>query len=393
MVKFSVKGTWNRGWRDIVSVVRIVAPVAALTLAAPAFAAGAEEAQPLRLCADPTNLPFSSDNPATPGVYLEIGQALAKALGRPISYDWYKSYFGKRTVRVTLLGKQCDAMIGLTPSDDFMGPAVIFSKSITREGYALVTAKGRKLGRIDDLKPLRVAVQYQTTPQNLLALRDDIQKVTVLSPEEGMKALDQGKADVAFIWGPVAGWLNKTEYGDRYAIQTTDGEGLLWPVAVGFAKGSKELRDQIDAQLPAMAATISEIAAKYGLPSDTPIKLSAAPEPAIRHASLDTTARPSSWPRPQRAPPRPLRLRTRRRQNLKPPTRGMRSSTAPAPIATARMPFKASAGSISGCCSTVMARTCATHSGRPSMRDARPRECRPGRTSSTTGSLRASMPT
>jgi ABC-type amino acid transport substrate-binding protein len=261
-------------------------------LAAPAFTAGAGEVQPLRLCADPTNLPFSSDNPTTPGVYLEIGQALAKALGRPVSYDWYTSYFGKRTVRVTLLGKQCDAMIGLTPSDDFMGPAVIFSQPITREGYALVTAKGRKLSGIDDLKPLRVAVQYQTTPQNLLALRDDIQKVTVLSPEEGMKALDQGKADVAFIWGPVAGWLNKTEYGDRYAIQTTDGEGLLWPVAVGFAKGSKELRDQIDAQLPMMAATISEIAAKYGLPSDTPIKLSAVPEPAIRHASLDTTARP-----------------------------------------------------------------------------------------------------
>jgi len=102
--------------------------------------AGADDVKPLRLCADPTNLPFSSDNPATPGAYLEIGQALAKALGRPVSYDWYKSYFGKRTVRVTLLGKQCDAMIGLTPSEDFMGPAVIFSKPITKEGYALVTA-------------------------------------------------------------------------------------------------------------------------------------------------------------------------------------------------------------------------------------------------------------
>lgn len=277
--------------RDLGSVLRILAPVV-LLLAAPALRAGAEEAQPLRLCADPTNLPFSSDNPATPGVYLEIGQAIGKALGRPVSYDWYKSYFGKRTVRVTLLGKQCDAMIGLTPSDDFMGPAVIFSKPIAREGYALVTAKDRKISGIDDLKPLRVAVQYQTTPQSLLALRDDIQKVTVLSPEEGMQALDQGKVDVAFIWGPVAGWLNKTEYGDRYAIQTTDGEGLLWPVAVGFAKGSKELRDQVDALLPEITVMFGEIAAKYGLPNDTPIKLSAAAGPMLRHASLDTAARP-----------------------------------------------------------------------------------------------------
>jgi ABC-type amino acid transport substrate-binding protein/mono/diheme cytochrome c family protein len=270
----------------------LLAPVFTLMLSAPAFAAGADEAQPLRLCADPTNLPFSSDNPAMPGVYVEIGQALAKSLGRPVSYDWYKSYFGKRTVRVTLLGKQCDALIGLTPSDDFMGPAVIFSRPIAREGYALVTVKGRTMTHIDDLRSLRVAVQYETTPQNLLAARDDIEKVTVLSPEEGMKALDQGKVDVAFIWGPVAGWLNKTEYGNRYAIHTTDGEGLLWPVAIGFAKGSKELRDQVDAQLPALDGMIGDLAAKYGLPTDPPIKLTAAARPALRSAALDTPDHP-----------------------------------------------------------------------------------------------------
>jgi polar amino acid transport system substrate-binding protein len=279
--------------RGIRPAALILAPFVTLMLTAPATTAGAEEAKPLRLCADPTNLPFSIDNPSTPGVYLEIGQALAKALGRPVTYDWYKSYFGKRTVRVTLLGKQCDAMIGLTPSEDFMGPAVIFSKPIATEGYALVTAKGRNVSGIDDLKPLRVAVQYQTTPQNLLALRDEIEKVTVLSPEEGMKALDQGKADVAFIWGPVAGWLNKTEYGERYQIRTTDGEGLLWPVAIGFAKGSTELRDQVNAQLPALQQMIPSLSAKYGLPTDAPIKLGAAvAEPRLMHASLDTAARP-----------------------------------------------------------------------------------------------------
>src|SRR3954454_20011348 len=120
----------------------------------------AEEAQPLRLCADPTNLPFSSDNPSQPGFYVEIGQALAQALGRPIAYDWYKSYFGKRTVRVPLLGKQCDAMIGLPRSDDFMGPAVIFSSAFAREGYAIVTAKARTIAGAGDLRGKRVAVQF-----------------------------------------------------------------------------------------------------------------------------------------------------------------------------------------------------------------------------------------
>src|ERR1700752_3503788 len=63
-------------------------------LMAPALAAGAEEAKPpLRLCADPTNLPFSSDDPGRPGLYLEIGQAVAQRLGRTVSTNWYKSYF------------------------------------------------------------------------------------------------------------------------------------------------------------------------------------------------------------------------------------------------------------------------------------------------------------
>ncbi|PAY09104.1 cytochrome C [Bradyrhizobium sp. UFLA03-84] len=243
------------------------------TLLAPAFAAGADEAKPpLRLCADPTNLPFSSDEPGKPGLYLEIGQAVAQKLGRTVSYNWYKSYFGKRTVRETLLSKQCDAMVGLPLIDDFMGPAVIFSKPIAHEGYALVGARDRKLGGIDDLRGLRVAVQYQSTPQNVLALRDDIQKITVLSPEEGMTALDQGKVDVAFIWAPVAGWLNKTSYGDKYQIVSTEGDGLLWATAIGFAKTSGALRDEVDGVLPSLQGDISALFAKYGVPNGAAVK-------------------------------------------------------------------------------------------------------------------------
>nr|WP_246666731.1 transporter substrate-binding domain-containing protein [Bradyrhizobium guangdongense] len=245
-----------------------------------ATTAGADEVQPFRLCADPTNLPFSSDNPAQPGFYVEIGQALARALGQPIVYDWYKSYFGKRTVRVTLLGKQCDAMIGLPRSDDFMGPSVIFSSTFARQGYALVTAKDRAVNGIDDLRGKRVAVQFASTPQNLLAARDEIRKVTVLSPEEGMKALEEGTADVAFIWGPVAGWLNKTAYQDRYRIQLTEGEGLTWDAAIGFARTSTELRDRVDAVLPQLAPVIADLAAKYGLPGGQPVRFGAA------HAAL-----------------------------------------------------------------------------------------------------------
>lgn len=281
------------GRRHAFACAGILALAAALI--ASAGPSRAAEGEPFRLCADPTNLPFSSDNPSRPGLYVEIGQALAQALGQPITYDWYKSYFGKRTVRVTLLGKQCDAMIGLPLADDFMGPAVIFSKKFGTEGYALVTDNNHVIGGIGDLKGKRVAVQFATTPQNLLAERDDIEKVTVLSPDEGMKALDQGKADVAFIWGPVAGWLNKTTYGGRYRIQATEGEGLSWDTAIGFAKASKDLRDRVNAVLPQLERTIAELSVKYGLPDDRAIRLTAT-SAVTKQASDETAVKRASGP-------------------------------------------------------------------------------------------------
>lgn len=281
MSVFSMTRNEVRGCsRDAWSGRAIRAVLLSAIMMAPALSAGAEETRPLRLCADPTNLPFSSDDPGKPGLYLEIGQAVAEKLGRAVSYNWYKSYFGKRTVRETLLSKQCDAMVGLPLVDDFMGPAVIFSKSIAHEGYALVGAKDRKLAGVDDLEGLRVAVQYESAPQNLLAMRDDIQKVTVLSPDEGMAALAQGKVDVAFIWAPVAGWLNMTTYGDKYQVVSTEGDGLSWQTAIGFAKGSSALRDEVDAVLPSLQSDIATLFGKYGVPNGAPVKFGQADQAA-----------------------------------------------------------------------------------------------------------------
>lgn len=309
---------------------RVVAAAIVTALSAISTQANAEDAGPLRLCADPTNLPFSSDSPSQPGFYLEIGQALGQALGRPVSYDWYKSYFGKRTVRVTLLGKQCDAMIGLPLSDDFMGPAVIFSDRIASEAYALVSASDQTMSGIDDLKGKRVAVQYETTPQNLLAQRDDIEKITVLTPDEGMKALEQGKADVAFIWGPVAGWLNKTAYANRYRIRPVEGSGLSWPVAIGFAKTSGALRDQVNAALPQLEHTIAELAVKYGLPTDQPVQLNAA-EMRSKSAGLEAAPQPQPAAAAVQTPNAPV-------------TVGQAAAAATAPAAVAPKPEDVSAG-------------------------------------------------
>src|SRR5882724_4879505 len=113
-----------RAARTLVFAAALVGSVAAALAAVP----------PLRLCADPANLPFSSNAPGTPGLYVEIGQAVADALGRPLETVWSQSIFGKRNLRTTLLAGQCDLAVGLPATSDFMGRKLVFTRPILTVG-------------------------------------------------------------------------------------------------------------------------------------------------------------------------------------------------------------------------------------------------------------------
>ncbi|HET7793504.1 MAG TPA: transporter substrate-binding domain-containing protein [Rhizobacter sp.] len=239
-----------------------------------ALACGAASAQasaaPLRLCADPANLPFSSNAPeaaqaGTPGLYVEVAQAVAQALGRPLETVWSLSYFGKRNLRTTLLAGQCDLAVGLPAVSDFMGPRVVFTRPILTLGYALVVAKDRPVGGIDDLVGLRVAVQFNSPPQGLLAARGDITSVTAMDPEEAMRKLAAGEADAAFVWGPSAGYINHTALHGRFKLVAIDAPQMQFPAAIGVARKQAALRDEIDATLPALQPRIQALSAKYAV--------------------------------------------------------------------------------------------------------------------------------
>ena len=247
-----------------------VALRAGLAAALVGGAAAAHAAEPLRLCADPTNLPFSSNAPGHPGMYVEIAQAVAKELGRELRTVWSLSYFGKRNLRTTLLAGQCDFAVGLPAEGDFMGPRVIFSRPILQLGYALVVPKGQSQVAFADLAGKRVAVQFATPPQSVLAARGDITSVTVMSPEEGMQRLAAGEADAAFVWGPNAGYVNHTVLHDAYRLIPVDAPQMKWPAAIGFASKDKPLRDEVDAVLGRLEPRIRDIAVSYAATAGGP---------------------------------------------------------------------------------------------------------------------------
>ncbi len=265
-------------------------------MAAMACAAAAAQAAvpPLRLCADPANLPFSSNAPeavgkGSPGLYVEIGHAVADALGRPMQTVWSLSYFGKRNIRTTLLAGQCDLAVGLPAVADFMGPRVIFSRPILKLGYALVSPKSHRAAGLDDLKGKRVAVQFASPPQSLLATRDDITSVTIMDPEEAMRRLAAGEVDAAFIWGPSAGYINHETMHDAFDVVAIDAPQMQFEAAIGFSKDKPALRDEVNGVLERLAPRIRELSAKYAVAAAGPVVTMTDSGP-VAMVAKDTTA-------------------------------------------------------------------------------------------------------
>ena len=262
--------------------------------------AGAETAPAFRLCADPDNLPFSAASREAPGYYIELGRAIADHLGRPFEPVWEPTYFARRAVRTSLLAGRCDGFIGLPDAPDLMGPKLIFSKPVLALGYALALPHGTSVRKLSDLAGRRVAVQFGSPPQSLLATRDDIQSVTSLSPEEAMRDLAEGRADAAFIWGPSAGWISKSTLGGGYDIVPVAGSQMQWRAAIGFRSGDIALRDQVDAAIEALAGLADALVAKYGFPEGPAVDLARAdsmPDPQ----PLDQNAEGSAGTSVQRA--------------------------------------------------------------------------------------------
>jgi len=262
-----------------------------LSLSLPAVA---DEVTPLRLCADPDNLPFSSEKATTPGFYIELGGEIARALGRPFQPVWVPTYYTKRQIRMKMLTGQCDGFVGVPADTSFMGPRLIFSKPIVHLGYALVAPPAMAVKGVGDLRGRRVAVQFSTPPQDILASDKDVRMVTVLSPEAGMRALADGMADAAFIWGPSASWVNHIAMHDAYRVVPVEGGHMQWNAAIAFPRDKADLRDEVDRALGGLGDSMNALAMKYGFLPKAPVPLTVASKAEATPSGDSDAAHPAN---------------------------------------------------------------------------------------------------
>ena len=252
-----------------------------LLLVVVALAASVSVAGPpagtLRLCADPDNLPFSSATGPERGFYLDVGALVAAHLGMTTDVVWWRSFYGARAVRNTLLADTCDAYVGLPAEAGYMDRRVAVSRPFLDVGYAIVAPPSLAFARLDDLKPRRLAVEFRTPAQSLLASKDGFNVSTFRSAEEAVEALGRQEVDAAFVWGPIAGYLNVTKFAGAYRIVPVAGEGLQWRIGIGVRKGDETLRRRIDEALGQLAPEIRRTAEHYGFPLAAAVDLTAVP--------------------------------------------------------------------------------------------------------------------
>jgi mxaJ protein len=243
----------------------------------------------LRVCQDPNNLPFS--NRAGEGFENKIAELLARELGWTLEYTWFPQRMG--FIRNTLRGRdpdsnrfKCDLVVGLPVGFELAST----TKPYYRSTYALVYVKGKGLdsvtapeGLLDlepaKLKSLKLGVVGRTPPSDWLLKHRLFDQVVPYQTQSGdperypgemvEKDLVAGKIDVAFVWGPIAGYFAKNATSAELAVvpfAPTPGIQFDFRIAMGVRFGEGEWKDRIERLIEANRPRIQAILAAYGVP-------------------------------------------------------------------------------------------------------------------------------
>jgi polar amino acid transport system substrate-binding protein len=230
-------------------------------------------ADPLKVCSDPDNMPFSKSEGSDKGLYIELAEMVGKRLGTSVEYVWWLSHNQRRAVRNTM--DSCDAYFALPATADYKVRGAERTHAFLDVGYAIVGPASFKLGALEDLKGKRVGVLHGSPPHVLLSSETGYEPRNYRTQEDIFAALAEGEVELAILWGPSAGFENKTTQNNRWKITPVAGQGLNGQIAVAVSKNKPELKEKIDQALTELQPEIKKLQQKYGFPQAVPVVLDA----------------------------------------------------------------------------------------------------------------------
>ncbi len=231
----------------------------------------------LRVCADPGNMPLSSNKQE--GYQNKIAKILAEDLGGHASFFW-RPYHERGLTRETFQNDECDVLMDMPTALQ----ELLTTEPLYRTTYVFAHRADKKLDikSLDDplLKTLRIGVfqhsgirealerrGHKNLDLHIIAYDTDLQPKH--QPWQQVQKVIDGELDVAGVWGPFAGWL-KTQRQEPIIIQPVN----LWEnevpmefdLAIGMQRNQVMLKYMIDWALTRKKDEIAAVLKEYGVP-------------------------------------------------------------------------------------------------------------------------------
>ncbi|UIJ71015.1 substrate-binding domain-containing protein [Aurantimonas sp. HBX-1] len=254
-------------------------------------AAGAAEPQPataepardeLRVCADPNNMPFSNERKE--GFENKLAELVGRELGMEVSYTWRPQRRG--FIRNTLNAGICDVIMGVPPLD-MLRPTHSYYAST----YVMVSRAEDGLDfssiQAPELRHLKIGVHLigddgaNTPAAEVLGRQGIVDNVVGYSiqgdyredspPSRLVEAVASGEVDVAFVWGPLAGYYALQSQVPLKIVPVTGTEPFMpfvfrFPVGMGVRKGDEELWARLNDVISSRRSDIDALLDQYGVP-------------------------------------------------------------------------------------------------------------------------------
>jgi mxaJ protein len=231
-------------------------------------------AKPLTFCADPANLPFSSRQQS--GFDNKVAQILGRELGMAVNFRWGR--MGRGFVRDVVNKGECDAMLGVPVGM----PGLLLTSPYYRSTYVFVSRVGtKKISSLDDPRLLKMRIGVQVLeddyapPARALARRQLSKNIVGFDMDEDpgaiIAAVVTGKADVAIVWGPLAGYYAH-KYGTRLQLTKVSPEidppmlPFVFSMAVGVRKSDPLLQAKLNTAIAKSEPQIQAVLRGYHVP-------------------------------------------------------------------------------------------------------------------------------
>ncbi len=247
---------------------------AAIAWTGPASAQEVTARDELRVCADPSLPPFSTE--ALDGFENKLAQMIGDELGIPVVYTWWPQTIG--FVRNTLATRKCDIVMGTASGEEMMQNTNAYYRSV----YALVYRADGDIQATTLADPAlrgrRVGVVAQTPPANLLAYYglSNIQpyqlNIDTRADQPARRAIEDvaaGATEFTVIWGPIAAYYASQQEEPLVVVPLVNEPGparLEFRITMGIRSDEPDWRHWLNGFIRDKQDDINQLLAGYRVP-------------------------------------------------------------------------------------------------------------------------------